>query len=212
MRAEREFSYAGLPIDQAIRHLMRFCANLWQIHAFCEGNTRTTAVFMIKYLRTLGFNVVNDMFAQNSWYFRNALVRANYSNLQKGIAETTIYLERFFRSMLLGEEHSFRNRELHIDWKKAEISDYVQSAKDMVQSANFALNLPSKCKNCTLEEIAILRVVLSNPTATQKQMAAEIGKSERTVKSITVTLQEKGILQRVGGKRDGKWEIIDDKQ
>lgn len=212
MRAEREFSYAGLPIDQAIRHLMRFCANLWQIHAFCEGNTRTTAVFMIKYLRTLGFNVVNDMFAQNSWYFRNALVRANYSNLQKGIAETTIYLERFFRSMLLGEEHSFRNRELHIDWKKAEISDYVQSAKDMVQSANFALNLPSKCKNCTLEEIAILRIVLSNPTATQKQMAAEIGKSERTVKSITVTLQEKGILQRVGGKRDGKWEIIDDKQ
>lgn len=212
MRAEREFSYAGLPIDQAIRHLMRFCANLWQIHAFCEGNTRTTAVFMIKYLRTLGFNVVNDMFAQNSWYFRNALVRANYSNLQKGIAETTIYLERFFRSMLLGEEHSFRNRELHIDWKKAEISDYVQSAKDMVQSANFALNLPSKCKNCTLEEIAILRIVLSNPTATQKQMAAEIGKSERTVKSITVTLQEKGILQRVGGKRAGKWEIIDDKQ
>ena len=212
MRAEREFSYAGLPIDQAIRHLMRFCANLWQIHAFCEGTTRTTAVFMIKYLRTLGFNVVNDMFAQNSWYFRNALVRANYSNLHKGIAETTIYLERFFRSMLLGEEHSFRNRELLIDWKKAEISDYVQSAKDMVQSANFALNLPSKCKNCTLEEIAILRVVLSNPTATQKQMAAEIGKSERTVKSITVTLQEKGILQRVGGKRDGKWEIIDDKQ
>lgn len=212
MRAEREFSYAGLPIDQAIRHLMRFCANLWQIHAFCEGNTRTTAVFMIKYLRTLGFNVVNDMFAQNSWYFRNALVRANYSNLQKGIAETTIYLERFFRSMLLGEEHSFCNRELHIDWKKAEISDYVQSAKDMVQSANFALNLPSKCKNCTLEEIAILRVVLSKPTATQKQMAAEIGKSERTVKSITVTLQEKGILQRVGGKRAGKWEIIDDKQ
>lgn len=191
---------------------MRFCATLWQIHAFCEGNTRTTAVFMIKYLRTLGFNVVNNMFAQNSWYFRNALVRANYSNLQKGIAETTIYLERFFRSMLLGEEHSFRNRELLIDWKKAEISDYVQSAKDMVQSANFALNLPSKCKNCTLEEIAILRVVLSNPTATQKQIAAEIGKSERTVKSITVTLQEKGILQRVGGKRDGKWEIIDDKQ
>ncbi len=90
IRAEREFSYAGMPVDEAIRHLMRFCANLWQIHPFCEGNTRTTAVFMIKYLRTLGFNVVNDMFAQNSWYFRNALVRANYSNIQKGITETTI--------------------------------------------------------------------------------------------------------------------------
>ena len=210
MRAEREFSYAGIPVDDAIRHLMRFCANLWQIHAFCEGNTRTTAVFMIKYLRTLGFNVVNDMFAQNSWYFRNALVRANYSNLQKGITETTVYLERFFRSMLLGEVNTFRNRELHIDWKEAETSDTVQSARDMVQSANSALNLPSKCKTCTLEEVAVLRVVQSNPTATQKQMAAEIGKSERTVKSITVTLQGKGLLQRVGGKRDGRWEIIDD--
>ena len=210
MRAEREFSYAGLPVDEAIRHLVRFCANLWQIHAFCEGNTRTTAVFMIKYLRTLGFEVINDMFAQNSWYFRNALVRANYSNLQKGITETTIYLERFFRSMLLGEEYSFRNRELHIDWKEGETNDNVQSAKGAVQSANFALNLPLKCKSCTLEEIAVLRVVQTNPTATQKQMAATIGKSERTVKSITVSLQEKGILRRVGGKRDGRWEITDD--
>ena len=210
MRAEREFSYAGLPVDEAIRHLVRFCANLWQIHAFCEGNTRTTAVFMIKYLRTLGFEVINDMFAQNSWYFRNALVRANYSNLQKGITETTIYLERFFRSMLLGEEYSFRNRELHIDWKEGETNDDVQSAKGAVQSANFALNLPVKCKFCTLEEIAVLRVVQTNPTATQKQMAAKIGKSERTVKSITVSLQEKGILRRVGGKRDGRWEITDD--
>lgn len=209
MRTERDFSYAGLPIDDAIRHLMRFCANLWQIHAFCEGNTRTTAVFMIKYLRTLGFNVVNDMFAQNSWYFRNALVRANYSNLQKGITETTIYLERFFRSMLLGEVHSFRNRELHIDWKDASATDFVQSAKEKVQSAKFALNLPSKCKSCTLEEIAVLRMVQAKTTATQKEMAAEIGKSERTIKSITVTLQEKGILQRVGGKRDGRWEIVE---
>ena len=210
MRAEREFSYAGLPVDEAIRHLVRFCANLWQIHAFCEGNTRTTAVFMIKYLRTLGFEVINDMFAQNSWYFRNALVRANYSNLQKGITETTIYLERFFRSMLLGEEYSFRNRELHIDWKEGETNDDVKSAKGAVQSANFALNLPLKCKFCTLEEIAVLRVVQTNPTATQNQIAATIGKSERTVKSITVSLQEKGILRRVGGKRDGRWEITDD--
>ena len=172
MRAEREFSYAGLPVDEAIRHLVRFCANLWQIHAFCEGNTRTTAVFMIKYLRTLGFEVINDMFAQNSWYFRNALVRANYSNLQKGITETTIYLERFFRSMLLGEEYSFRNRELHIDWKEDETNDDVQSAKGAVQSANFALNLHSKCNFCTLEEIAILRVAQTKLLATQKHKTA----------------------------------------
>lgn len=201
MCAEREFSYAGLPIDDAIRHLMRFCANLWQIHPFCEGNTRTMAVFMIKYLRTLGFVVVNDMFAQNSWYFRNALVRANYSNLQKGITETTVYLERFFRSMMLGEQYSFRNRELHVDWDDA-------NQKSSAQSAKPALTLSPKCKNCTLEEVAVLRVVQAKPTVTQKEMAAEIGKSERTIKTITVTLQEKGLLRRVGGKRNGRWEII----
>lgn len=202
IRTEREFSYAGLSIDDAIRHLMRFCANLWQIHPFCEGNTRTTAVFMIKYLHTLGFNVANDVFAHNSWYFRNALVRANYSNLQKGITETTIYLERFFRNMLLGEKYTLRNRELHIDWDKP------AEETTPIQSADSALNLPPKCKSCTLEEIAVLRIVQNNQNATQKEIAAEIGKSERTVKTITVTLQEKGILRRVGGKRNGKWEII----
>lgn len=189
---------------------MRFCANLWQIHAFCEGNTRTTAVFMIKYLKTLGFNVVNDMFAQNSWYFRNALVRANYNNLQKGITETTVYLERFFRSMLLGEGYSFRNRELHIEWNGDTEADTVQSANGTVQSANFALYLPPKGHNCTLEEVAVLRVVQMKPTATQKEIATEIGKSERTVKSLTVALQEEGILKRTGSKRDGKWEIVKD--
>ena len=206
MGLEREFKYEGVNVDDAIRHLTRFCANLWQIHPFCEGNTRTTAVFMIKYLRTLGFNVLNDVFAENSWYFRNALVRANFRDLPKGITETTIYLERFFRSMLLGEQHDLRNRIMHVDWGKVEGSD-VQSAKSEPQSAITSEELPLKCKNCTLEEAAVLRIVQKNPTVTQKEIAAEIGKSERTVKTITVNLQEKGILQRVNGKRNGRWEI-----
>lgn len=210
MRLEREFDYAGMNVDEAIRHLSRFCANLWQIHAFCEGNTRTTAVFMIKYLRTLGFNVVNDVFAENSWYFRNALVRANYSDLTNGITETTVYLERFFRSMLLGEEHDLRNRIMHVDWGKTEGSAEFQSANQMVQSAKTSNKLPSKCKICTLEEVAVLRVVQKKPDVTQKEIAVEIGKSERTVKTITVNLQEKGMLRRVNGKRNGLWEIIED--
>lgn len=210
MRLEREFDYAGMNVDEAIRHLSRFCANLWQIHAFCEGNTRTTAVFMIKYLRTLGFNVVNDVFAENSWYFRNALVRANYSDLTNGITETTVYLERFFRSMLLGEEHDLRNRIMHVDWEKTEGSAEFQSANQMVQSAKTSNELSSKCKICTLEEVAVLRVVQKKPDVTQKEIAVEIGKSERTVKTITVNLQEKGMLRRVNGKRNGLWEIIED--
>ena len=101
---EKDFSYKGLSMDEIIHHLAVFVSRLWQIHIFGEGNTRTTAVFFIKYLRTLGFSATNDIFAENAWYFRNALVRANYTNLQKGIYETTEYLEAFLRNLLLNEE------------------------------------------------------------------------------------------------------------
>ncbi len=111
---ERVYTYKGKSHDEIISHLTRFVSGLWQIHAFAEGNTRTTAVFTIQYLRSLGFDVDNDMFAKHSWYFRNALVRANYHNIAKGIDYTPIYLERFFRNLLLGEQWDLRNRYLHI--------------------------------------------------------------------------------------------------
>ena len=111
---EKDFSYKGLSMDEIIHHLAVFISRLWQIHIFGEGNTRTTAVFFIKYLRTLGFAATNDIFAENAWYFRNALVRANYTNLQKGIYETTEYLELFLRNLLLNEQNELQNRNLHI--------------------------------------------------------------------------------------------------
>ena len=111
---EKDFSYKGLSMDKIIHHLAVFISRLWQIHIFGEGNTRTTAVFFIKYLRTLGFSATNDIFAENAWYFRNALVRANYTNLQKGIHETTEYLEAFLRNLLLNEKNELHNRNLHI--------------------------------------------------------------------------------------------------
>lgn len=111
---ERDFSYRGLSLDEIIHHLAVFISRLWQIHIFGEGNTRTTAVFFIKYLRKLGFSATNDIFAENAWYFRNALVRANYTNLQKDIHETTEYLEIFLRNLLLNEKNPLHNRDLHI--------------------------------------------------------------------------------------------------
>ena len=119
---EREFSYKGLSTDEMIAHITRFVSGIWQIHAFGEGNTRTTAVFAIQYLRSIGFDINNDLFAKHSWYFRNALVRANYKNARLGIDYTPIYLERFFRNLLLGEQWDLRNRYLHIqateEWKE----------------------------------------------------------------------------------------------
>ncbi|MCH5210581.1 MAG: Fic family protein [Oscillospiraceae bacterium] len=112
---EKKFSYRGLSIDEIIQHLAYFISRLWQIHVFGEGNTRTTAVFFIKYLRSLGFDATNDIFAENAWYFRNALVRANYTNLKNNIHETTVYLEAFIRNLLLNENNELKNRYLHID-------------------------------------------------------------------------------------------------
>jgi fido (protein-threonine AMPylation protein) len=115
LEQERKFSYKGISQDAMVAHITNFVSGLWQIHAFGEGNTRTTAVFTILYLRHIGFEVSNDMFAQHSWYFRNALVRANYKNAVKGIDYSPVYLERFFRNLLLGEQWDLRNRYLHIN-------------------------------------------------------------------------------------------------
>lgn len=112
---ERAYIFKGKTQDEIVSHLSRFVSGIWQIHAFREGNTRTTAVFTILYLRSLGFDVKNDLFARHSWYFRNALVRANYKNAVKGIDYSPVYLERFFRNLLLGEQWDLRNRFLHIN-------------------------------------------------------------------------------------------------
>ena len=111
---EKSFDYSALSIDESIKHITGFIANMWQIHPFGEGNTRTTAVFAIKYLRSLGFNVTNTLFADNSWYFRNALVRANYADIQKGVYEDKSFLEKFFRNLILGENNEMKNRYLLI--------------------------------------------------------------------------------------------------
>ncbi|MCI9153319.1 MAG: hypothetical protein HFH20_06050, partial [Ruminococcus sp.] len=126
---EKDFSYKGLSMEEIIHHLAVFVSRLWQIHIFGEGNTRTTAVFFIKYLRTLGFSAANDIFAENAWYFRNALVRANYTNLQKGIHETTEYLEVFLRNLLLNEKNELHNRDLHISglWNNEKVD--IESEK-----------------------------------------------------------------------------------
>lgn len=190
---EKAFSYAGLSLPDSIRHLTGFISGIWQIHPFGEGNTRATAVFAIKYLRSLGFDAKNDLFAQHAWYFRNALVRANYTNLNTGVHADPVYLERFFENLLLGADHPLKNRFLHIDYQPTDAP---------------------KCKNCTLdrtlEELALLQAVAAQPSITQQELARKIGKSPRTVKSMTVKLQEKGLLARENGKRNGRWVVKGD--
>ncbi len=186
---EKEFSYKNLSMDEIIKHLATFVSGLWQIHIFSEGNTRATAVFFIKYLRTLGFDVTNDIFAENAWYFRNALVRANYTNLKKDIHETTEYLELFLRNLLLGENNTLLNRDLHIDAPKCQC-----------ETANVTLDV-------TLDEMQVLKLLKNDGKLTQKKIGELIGKSDRTVKRITTSLEQKNYIERVNGKRYGFWKV-----
>lgn len=120
---EKHFNYKGLSMDEVILHLSRFISGIWQIHPFREGNTRTTAVFTIKYLQSIGFKADNRMFEEHSWYFRNALVRANYKNVAKGISQDDHFLELFFKNLLMGENNELMNRYLLVnppeEWKQA---------------------------------------------------------------------------------------------
>ena len=187
---EKNFSYKDLSLDESIKHLCRFTSNIWQVHPFCEGNTRTTAVFIIKYLKTFGFNINNTVFANNSWYFRNALVRANYKNFEKNIFEDISYLEKFFYNLLSNTNYDLKNRYTHID--------YIQDT----------LNKDLKNKDYTLEEQAILNLIKENSFIKQEEIAHIIGKSIRTVKTKMTEMQEKGIITRKNGKKTGEWQIL----
>ena len=197
--AEKLFSYEGLSVEASVKHLAKFASDIWQIHPFGEGNTRATAVFMIKYMKTFGFRVNNDAFRENSWYFRNALVRANYNNLQKGIHSTTKFLELFFSNLLLGTNYELKNRYMHVDFIDENTS---QSAK----------NETPKCQidtlKCTLEELAVLDLIKKNQSVKQTELAEQTGKSVRSIKRIIDSLKEKQYIRRVDGKRYGKREVL----
>ena len=177
---EKQFSYEGLSVDAAVKHLAKFASDIWQIHPFSEGNTRATAVFMIKYMKTFGFSVNNDAFEKNSWYFRNALVRANYNNLQKGVHSTTKFLEMFFSNLLLDTHYELKNRYMHIDYAE----NNSQSISPKVPKYQF------DTLDCTLEELAVLELVAKNPTIKQQELAEATGKSIATIKRIMKSLLE----------------------
>lgn len=182
-----------------MKHLAKFASDIWQIHPLCEGNTRATVVFMVKYMKTFGFKVNNGAFEKNSWYFRNALVRANYNDLRNSIHATTKFLEMFFSNLIQGTEYELKNRYMHIDY----MDDNFQSVTPKVPKSQF------DTLECTLEELAILELIYKNPLIRQKDLAAETGKSLSTVKRIMEFLQKKEYIRRVGRKRYGRWEVLD---
>ncbi|MCI7798603.1 MAG: Fic family protein [Spirochaetia bacterium] len=196
---ERHFSYKNLTLEETVKHITFFVSRLWQIHAFGEGNTRTTAVFMIKYLRSLGFNADNELFAENSWYFRNALVRANYNNLQKGIYENLEFLEKFFRNLLLGEHNELKNRYVHIRAQNLPVSEQKSKNIDRILSVNLPVNKTQRY---------LLELLIENPSLTYNELAEKMNKTRETVRTNLRTLEEKKLVKRIGADKNGHWEIL----
>ena len=196
---EKQFTYEGLSVEAAVKHLAKFASDIWQIHPFGEGNTRATAVFMIKYMKTFGLRVNNDAFRENSWYFRNALVRANYNNLQKGIHSTTKFLELFFSNLLLGTNYELKNRYMHMDLAGDSTSQSINSKAPKYQFDTL---------DCTLEELAVLKLIAKDPMIKQQEMAEATGRSIATIKRMIRSLRDKNYIRRESGKRYGKWEIL----
>lgn len=204
---EKKFSYKNLSMDEIIHHLAVFVSRLWQNHVFEEGNTRTTAVFFIKYLRTLGFDVTNDIFAENAWYFRNSLVRANYNDLKNGIYETTEYLEMFLCNLLLNENYPLHNRTLHIsatfkEPKKANI-DFKKANIDFEK-----VNIEDAFTAKTVSHIQKLRKVLDTQNAFGRSDVQRILRLKPTRSSALLReMVRHGIIEPVSGYGKGKYRF-----
>lgn len=112
---ERSQKYFSMSKDKQIQRISEFTSRIWQVHPFGEGNTRTTAVFIQKYLNSMGFEINNDMFKENSLYFRNALVRANYSSIKDGIDSDNSFLISFFENLLSDAHNVLDNKKLYIN-------------------------------------------------------------------------------------------------
>jgi fido (protein-threonine AMPylation protein)/DNA-binding transcriptional ArsR family regulator len=194
---EKKFSYKGLSQQEVIEHIAYFISYLWQIHIFGEGNTRTTAIFLIKYLRKLGFKKVNnDLFAEHSWYFRNALVRANYEDLSKNIYKTEKYLFQFLLNLLQNENHLLKNRELHVQY-----IDPVNLTNDPVKVVIDPVNDPVK--------VQILQQLRQKRNANYIEIAEKIGYSTATIKRHIQELKKLGLIERIGSDKTGYWKITE---
>ena len=194
---EKEFDYGTRSVAQMIPHFVRFIAQIWQVHPFAEGNTRTTAVFAIKYLRSLGHRVTNNMFVENSWYFRNALVRANYADYGKNVKRDWSYLEAFFRNLLLGEKNELKSRYLLIGLKRS---------KDLAEKTVGCQKKVVR-KGCQKTVDRLAELLKAQPHLTQVGMSAALGISRQAVQKHIANLKKAGRLRRVGPDKGGHWEV-----
>lgn len=221
---ERKFKYTGLSEDAFIEHFTTFISGIWQIHPFREGNTRTVALFAIKYLRSLGYQASNDLFAAKSWYFRNALVRANYENVRLQIEKTQLPLEEFFKVLLFGCEIELKNRYLRVGCEYG--SQHAEEIKDL-HRRNDDTNVVTKSSNVVIKpsdvvinnvvkradviikftpiEEKAINILLRNPKISASQLGDQLGVVLRQAQRVMDSLKKKAGLKRRGARKNGEW-------
>ena len=203
---EKEYSYSRKSKQEIVAHFARFIAGIWQIHPFREGNTRTTAVFAIKYLKSMRIDASNDLFAENSWFFRNALVRANYDNPLSGIARDFEPLERFFRNLILGEHNELKNRYLLVGLKDSEQAEF-SAAKKSGQKKAVRKKRSEKGGQKTVDRL--LELLRAHPNLTQEGMVNALMVTRSTIQKHISNLKASGKLRRVGPDKGGHWEVTE---
>jgi fido (protein-threonine AMPylation protein) len=214
-KEEKAFVYKGLSKQQIIEHIAHFIAYLWQIHIFGEGNTRTTAVFLIKYLRKLGFkNINNDLFTGHSWYFRNALVQANYEDLPRGVHKTDKYLVRFLSNLLLLESNTLKNRELHINFQSANntINENLSGQKNNLggqkDNSGGQKDNSGGRKEWPEKVAGLLELLAAKPDITRKELSEILQINPSAVQKHIEKLKKEGVIIREGSDKKGIWKVI----
>ncbi len=201
---EKKFNYKGLSKREIVEHLANFISGLWQIHAFGEGNTRAIAVFTIQYLRTFGFEVENDMFANHSWYFRNALIRANYNDYEHKIYATPEYLMRFFDNLLLGENNELKNRHLRINANSEVIEN--QSVLFNTNEGGQEDGLGGQ-KRWSEKVVRLLKLIVEKPTITRKELSEALQINPSAIQKHIENLKNEGVIVREGSDKKGFWKV-----
>lgn len=210
---EREFDYGGKPPAKIIPHFARFIAQIWQVHPFGEGNTRTTAVFAIKYLQSLGYRASNNMFKENSWYFRNALVRANYADYEQGVKRDWGYLERFFRNLLLNETHELKSRYLLIGLSAGDPCESKMSSdrtprggKKKAVGKGGQRRWSEKGGQKTRDRL--IRLLDADPHLSREGLSAALGICPSAVQKHLAKLKKDNRIRRIGPDKGGHWEVV----
>ncbi|MDR0687049.1 MAG: winged helix-turn-helix transcriptional regulator [Dysgonamonadaceae bacterium] len=204
-KQEKNFNYKGLSKREIVEHIANFISGLWQIHALGEGNTRTIAVFTIKYLRTFGFEVENDLFAKHSWYFRNALVRANYNDYQHKIYATPEYLMLFFGNLLLGEKNELKNRFLRIDTN----NEIVEKQNVVLDDSNGGQKGDEGGRKKWSEKVVrLLDLIVEKPNITRKELSEALSINPSAVQKHLEKLKKEGVISREGSDKKGFWKVI----